>query len=273
VIATPELEVEVLRLLNQAGADMGEQVSVTRTPEGLLQVLGLTQTDKRKRELLSALSSLAGNPAVRLDIQTLDEALARRPKDQVSSSSITVETTQPSSNTLPIDQELRHYFARRNVSEAQTDEAIRQFGDRTLRRSLQVLMHAAALKSLAQRFSQEELRTLDADAKAKWLLLIRRHAQGLQQESAVLRREVAPLFPAVSAQNDSETIEIQSDADLARAVQRLFGICSENDRAIRLAFSVSPESSSDYAIKSAQFWRSLQNAEALAATVSQYHAK
>jgi DNA-directed RNA polymerase specialized sigma24 family protein len=273
VVATAELEVEVLRLLNQAGADMGEQVSVTRTSEGLLQVQGLTQTDKRKRELLSALSSLAGNPAVKLNIQTLDEALARRPKDQISSNSITVETTQPSSNTIAVDQELRQYFARRNVPEAQTEEAIRQFGDRTLRRSLQVLMHAAAMKALAQRFSPEELRTLDSDAKAKWLLLIRRHAQALQEESAVLRREVAPVFPVVVAQNSNETAEIQSDVDLARAAQRLFGICSENDRAIRLAFSISPESSSDYAIKGAQFWRSLQNAEALAARVSQYHLR
>jgi len=42
-----------------------------------------------------------------------------------------------------------------------------------------VLGHAAALKALAQRFSPEELRTLDADAKAKWLMLIRQHAERL----------------------------------------------------------------------------------------------
>jgi RNA polymerase sigma factor (sigma-70 family) len=268
VLATAELEVEVLRLLNQAGADMGEQVSVTRTPEGLLEVQGLTQTDRRKRELVSALSPVAGNRAVRLDIQTLDEALARQPKNKVSSGSISVETTQPSSNTLPIDQELRHYFAGRNVPEAQVEEGIRQFADRTLRRSLQMLKHAAALNALAQRFSPEELRTMDPDAKAKWLLLIKQHAERVQQETAILRREVAPIFPAVASQKVNEPVEIQSDADLARAVQQLFGVCSENDRAIRLAFSISPEASKDSVIRSAQFWRSLALAEALAGKIA-----
>ena len=109
---------------------------------------------------------------------------------------------------------------------------------------------------------------LDTEAKAKWLDLIRQHAIGLQQESVVLRREIAPVFPAVASQKANETSEIQSDADVARAVQRLFGICSENDRVIRLAFSISPDSSKDYSIRGAQFWRSLQLAENLATEIS-----
>jgi len=273
VVATAELEVEVLRLLNQAGADMGEQVNVTRTPEGLLQVQGLTQTDKRKRELLTALTPLVGNPAVRVDIQTLDEALARQPKNQASSNTITVETTQPSSNTIAVDKELRQYFAGRNLPESQIDEAIRQFSDRAIRRSLQVVKHAAALKALAQRFSPEDLRTLDPDAKGKWLLLIRQHADRLQQESAVLRREVAPVFPGVAPSSGAAIAGIQNDAELARVVQRLFQLCSENDRAIRLAFSISPNATSNYAIKSAQFWQSLRVAESLAFEISKTATK
>jgi hypothetical protein len=269
VRATPALEVEVLRLLNQAGADMGEQISVTRTLEGLLQVEGLTQTNERKQQLLSAFSPLIGNRAVRVDIQTLDEALARQAKSQASSSGpITIETTQPSSNTLPVDKELRQYLAGRAVPEAQTEEAIRQFAERAIRRSLQVLKHAAALKALSQRFSLEELRSLDAETKGKWLGLIRQHAQALQQESVILRRELAPVFPAVADQKTNEASKIQSDADVALGVQRLFEICSENDRIIRLAFSISPDSSRDSFVGSAQFWRSLQIAEKLAMEIS-----
>src|SRR5207245_1631485 len=55
IVATADLEVEVLRLLNQAGADLGEQVNVERTAQGLLQVKGIVETDKRKAELLQAL--------------------------------------------------------------------------------------------------------------------------------------------------------------------------------------------------------------------------
>ena len=86
---------------------MGEQISVTHTTDGRLSVEGLAETPKRKQELLDALSALRSNPAVKIDIQTLDEALARQPKGQNSSGSISIETSQPSSNTLPVDKELR----------------------------------------------------------------------------------------------------------------------------------------------------------------------
>jgi RNA polymerase sigma factor (sigma-70 family) len=268
IVATPELEVEVLRLLNQAGADMGEQIDVTRTSEGRLQIQGLTQTEKRKRELLSALTSLASNPAVRIDIETLNEALAKQGKSKVLRQPVTIETTQPSSNTIALDKELRQYFAVRNMSEGQTEEAIREFSDRALRRSLQVLKHAAALKTLAQRFSSQELDALDRQTRSKWLQLIKQHAEKLRQESAAWRREIAPLFPAVADQSGDVTPDIEGDSGLALATQRLFLICSENDRAIRQAFSISPESSSEQAIRSARFWRSLQGSEVLAAKIS-----
>ncbi len=51
-VATPELEVEAWRLLNQAGADTGEQITVARTSEGQLKIDGLVDTETRKGELL-----------------------------------------------------------------------------------------------------------------------------------------------------------------------------------------------------------------------------
>src|SRR3712207_2168805 len=50
VTATSELEVEVLRLLNQVGADLGEQINVTRTPGGRLRVHGVVETQERRGE-------------------------------------------------------------------------------------------------------------------------------------------------------------------------------------------------------------------------------
>lgn len=269
IVATAELEVEVLRLLNQVGADMGEQINVTRTPEGLLHIQGLTQTDKRKRELLAALVSLSSNPAVRVDIQTLNDALQKQPKQNTSPKSVRIETAQPASNTIAVDEELRSYLAGRGISEVQLDEAVRQFSDRALGRSLRVLKHAAALKALAQRFSPEDLTTLKSDAKLKWLQLIKHHAEKLQQESAALRREVAPVFSMVG-QPGGEAADV-GEADLPRAAQHLFQICSENDRAVRLAFSISPDSSNGDAIKGAQFWRSVATAEAIAEKIGRQY--
>jgi len=55
---------------------------------------------------------------------------------------------------------------------------------------------------------------------------------------------------------------------LARAAERLFQMCSENDRVILSAFSISSDSSKTSSIKSAQFWRSLLVAERLAVEIS-----
>src|SRR5262249_37203683 len=96
--ASAALEVEVLRLLNQAGADMGEQITVTRTDEAHLTIKGITETEKRKRELLNVLGPVANNPAVKIEIQTLDEALARQPKNQPSTNSISIESSQASAS-------------------------------------------------------------------------------------------------------------------------------------------------------------------------------
>ena len=54
-VASADLEVEVLRLLHEVGADLGEQVSVTKTRDGLLRVSGVVETEQRKAEILSKL--------------------------------------------------------------------------------------------------------------------------------------------------------------------------------------------------------------------------
>jgi hypothetical protein len=183
---------------------------------------------------------------------------------------MSLETSEPATNALPVEKELRQYFAGRGLADAQIDEAIRQFSGRAIKRSLQVLKHAGALKALVQRFSQEELRTLAPDARANWLLMIRQHAQALQQESSVLRREVSPVFPSMNSDEGKQNLEVRSSEDLVKAVERLFGLCSENDRVIRSAFSLSPDSSRGSQVKSPQFWGSLQTAEVLAARISDF---
>ncbi len=63
-MATAELEIELLRLLQQAKADLHEQIEVKRTPQNKLRVEGIIETDARKAELLFALAAVRGHPAV-----------------------------------------------------------------------------------------------------------------------------------------------------------------------------------------------------------------
>jgi hypothetical protein len=63
VVATSDLEVEVLRLLNEAQADLGEQVSATKGVDGLLHVTGIVDTAERKAEIMRALQPVINHPA------------------------------------------------------------------------------------------------------------------------------------------------------------------------------------------------------------------
>jgi DNA-directed RNA polymerase specialized sigma24 family protein len=267
VTASADLEVEVLRLLHQAGADLGEQISVTRTPEGQLQIQGVVETNERKNELLRALDSVKSNPAVKVQINSAAEALQRLPKSP-SPGSITVERAESGVNTIPVDGELRRYFASNGMSEEQTAASVRRFANNVVDRSSQVLQHAWALKRLTERFSPDELRNLSPEARAYWLVMIGEHCRVLQQANATLRQELQPIFfSAVPADNAEEGIEIKNDGDLVSAAERLLGICTSNHKLLSAAFTVSSDSSNAAAIRSPQFLRSLRSAEKLSARI------
>ncbi len=257
--ASAELEVEVLSLINQSGADLGDQVNVRRTPEGQLLVRGIVETDKRKDEILRALAPVANNPAVRLKIETEAEALrSQRGGDQKGR--ITIERLESSSDKIPADAELRRYFTARGFTGAQLDQAVNQFAGRMVDRSLAALRHAGALERLAQRFSLEQLRTLNPEAKSKWLSLLRSHAQALERDLNSLHRELGPF---INEAGPGAQIRIESDADLQQTIHRLFELCTTSDQAVRAALTIS-EGGNSSAIKSSQFSRSLSGAEALA---------
>jgi hypothetical protein len=258
VFATPELEVEVLRLLNQAGADMGEQVSVTRTADGKLQVGGVVETNERKTEIVKALSSIAVNRAVRIEIETAAEAAARIKRSQPSSSE-DVQRLAIASESIPVGPELRRYF---HIEGTQDTEDVRRFASRMINLSSQAVSHAGAMKRLVNQFSSEELRALQPEARAKWLGLIRSHAIAFEHDTVTLRRELQPVFfPSAEADTSGFDLRIENDADLVRAVQKLFEMAAANYDRVRGSFSVSSGSTGVAPLKSFEFWNSLIESE------------
>jgi hypothetical protein len=114
------------------------------------------------------------------------------------------------------------------------------------------------------------MRSISPDAREKWLKMARQHAAAFERELAVLRQETQPIFLLAQPSSAiSDELEITSDAELTRAIERLHKLALENNEAIREAFTISSQSSST-AIKSSQFWRSLTSAERLAASIKRY---
>jgi RNA polymerase sigma factor (sigma-70 family) len=262
VVATAGLEIEVLRLLNQVDADFGEQVNVRHTPEGQLLVEGVVETAQRKTEIFQALSSVRNDPALRVDIVTPEEAARRQARS--ASGSMTLQDVSPASTRIPADEDLRRYFAARGMAGQQLDGEIQRFADRTLARSRQTMVHAHAIRNLVQRFSAESLRTLEPEARLKWLSLIRGHAELLLRDLKLQDQELNPIFSHALATGDADSFQLTDDASLLRAVERLFDLCATRDETIRSAFSISSDASSASAFRSQQFWSSLKNSEALA---------
>ena len=267
--ASAELEVDVAYLLNQAKGDRHEQLSLLRTPNGLLQVEGVVETQQRKDELLHAFAVVSNNPAVRIDITVVTDVLKRQPN--ISPRQITSSEVEETADTIAVDRELRNYLSR-NTSEAELDEAVRSFSSRTLNRAYRAVFHAIELKKLVSRFAQVDMRTVTPDARSKWLQMLRQQAAAFERETTALQREIQPVFSQPGSAGAVGENLLAGDADLARAVEQLHKLAVENNEAVRAAFAISPRSS-DAAIKSSQFWRSLTHAMKLAAQIKRYHER
>ncbi len=210
---------------------------------------------------------MASNAAVSVEIETVAEELKK--KVAPSAKAVAIEGSSAFANSIPADAELRRYFSARGVTGAQLQDSISQFASRALNRSLKIMQHAWALKRLAARFSADDLRSLDADARAKCLALIQQHAQALAQQNQSLRQELLPVFAASSGVDEGrEAVAIKSDDDLIRAIERLFEVCSANDRVMLQAFAITPDGSKDSTIRTPQIWRALNNAETIADAIA-----
>jgi RNA polymerase sigma factor (sigma-70 family) len=265
-VATAELEVEVLRLLNDIGADLDDQTTVTRAPDGRLKVGGIVASDQRKTEILRALAPVIKNPAVRVDIETVAEAIRREARSQSSPGSVVAQRVEVTQARMAAYEDLRKYVGK---EDAQTDEKIRQFASHVLSRSSQAMSRAGALKRLVGRFSPEDLRTLSPDARSQWLKVVRSHARAIEQESNALRRELSAVFSPSSTFDERQSgIEVSDDASLYSAAERLFELVAENDRVVSSAFAISAGGNTTSAIRALQFWRGLRDAETLAAKIA-----
>jgi RNA polymerase sigma factor (sigma-70 family) len=263
-VASPELEIEVTYLLNRIKADLDEQVSLSRTASGTLRVEALAENEQRKSEILRALGPVRNNPAVKVEVSTVAEAVKRQPD---RSHNTTTRDVEVANNPIPADSELRAYFSGRLAGREGIDAEINNYTNRVMGRSRRALLHASALKKLVARFSPEDLRGLAPDARTKWLGMIHDHALGCQREVASLKQELRMVFGG----SGEPSVEDVTEASLRQAAGRLVELSYANDEAVRSAFTVSSESRGAGALKSNQFWLTLSSAEKLAAAIDRIY--
>jgi hypothetical protein len=116
------------------------------------------------------------------------------------------------------------------------------------------------------RFSSDDLRALTPEARQKLMTLIREQAASLYRELSALRTELQAVVP--SANSAPEQMEVASDTDLLRAVNRLGELVAQIDEGVRGSFSISSEGAATAAVKTDQFWKSLKSAQSLTGKIS-----
>ncbi|HEX8556741.1 MAG TPA: RNA polymerase sigma factor [Pyrinomonadaceae bacterium] len=270
-VASAELEVEVAYLLNQIKANLGEQVSMGRTTGGALRVEALVESEGRKEAILRALGPVAGDPAVVIAVSTVAEELARRERERAGAragGATEREVVVAGAGRIPADAELRAHFGARLADGARVDAEIKGFAARAMRHSRQALLHASALRRLAGRFTPEQARELQPEARAKWLSMIKEHAGAYRREVAALRAQLTPVFGPQGA-----GARVAPAGAPAESAERLLQSSYAQDDAVRSAFTVSEGGGSAAALKSPQFWRALAEGERLAAYVAEAYER
>jgi len=268
VRASAELEIEVTYLLNEIKANLGEQVSLTRTPAGSLRVEALVESESRKAQILSALAPVINNPAIRVEVSTVTEA-AKRQQGSPRPTDATVREVEVANGRVPADSQLRSYFASRLGESKAVDEESKRFANRAMNHSRNALLQAAALKRLVTRFSSEEIRELTPEARNKWLAMIDQHARAYRREVQTLQSELKPIFQQSSP---STQPKMRTDESLIQLADRLVQLSYANDESVRSAFTVSADENG-MVLNSTKFWYSLAEAEALAEAIQAGYQK
>jgi RNA polymerase sigma factor (sigma-70 family) len=268
------LEVNVLYLLDQINANSGEEVQVRRFAGKELVVEAIIESEKRKTEILRALSALSDNPLVKMDVVTLGEAIRRQSNAPHSPESI--EWIVISSDRILVYDDVRRYLEHENArfrsggnsSSGDIEDEIRRFSVRMLGASRQALLHAFALKHLTQRFSPTDLAALDDDSRRRLQDMIRIHARVFRQNVAALRGDLAPIFPHTEADDLDFVTDLRHYTSVLEAIKSLLALANSADETISRAFALNPDSQpvADTPA-SADFWRTLSRAENLAAAL------
>jgi hypothetical protein len=261
---------------------VGDQLSLTKSPGGVLEVQGVAENEEARSEILRALSPVLHNPAVRVEIATANEALARQERHRPNR--VILREFSESDNGIPAFADLHRYFSRpgnlRGASltddglstDDAVDQAVRVFAARVVGHSRRALSHAVELKQLSGRFSTTEVAAISPSARIRWFTLIRNHAEALRRETSLLSGELQPIFFAGQSLPAGEA-GIDREADLAAAIARLHKLVLANDEVIRSGFAASSGASTGQAVKTPRFWASLAATEKLAESVLRLAAK
>jgi hypothetical protein len=229
----------VLYELNKLGADTGEPIEVTRTPEGRIRVTGTVANESRKREISAGLDTVTNRQLFDIRLASLRDLQMSiptlHPTAPTATSVFNVAQAEAPAYTL-----LRKYFASKGWTDERVNMAVAQFSQDALGHSQRALQHAYALDRLGSAFTAEELEAAGQSSDRQWAEMAARHASDLEEELQELHRQLTQVEPAsaqsLTAGSGSFQI-IDTPANFARAAGELLRQTQILNRSIGRAFT------------------------------------
>jgi hypothetical protein len=206
-----EAELRVRLVLNQANADSGEQIVITRSASSI-QITGVVETDERKQELQDDLRRI---PLVHTSLQSIEE-LASRTNVAKPSTSRTEEHFFTAH-----ESPLETYLDEKSATHQQAAELSRGI----LEAALSIERETHALDSLDKRFSSESAR-LSPDGRVLLKELLGRHTKSLTDAIAKEQSLIDRWAPPAPVENRMEHIS-DPVAELLQAASHNKELCDE----------------------------------------------
>lgn len=263
--ASSEDELEILRVLQNANADLGEQISVERRADGKISVSGIVENKTRRDELTKALQAVADPQKVKINIRAVDE-LNRTKRAPNKSETIATEEI-PETTAVPVDRELRSYFSKQGIGGTALNERIEGFSRQILGRSRRVSQFGWSLRKLAEGFSAKQVAEFTPEAKAKRNSLLLARVRDFRREAQGLRDDLQPAFGNLSGA--AGIGKISSEQELREAVKRLADASRNLDEAVRGSFTLG-NAPNAAAVGNASFAQTLKTAIGLAEQIENY---
>jgi RNA polymerase sigma-70 factor (ECF subfamily) len=269
------LEVDALFLLNEVKATLGEQVSVTHDASGV-RIEAIVGTTARKREILAALSPLAGRPEVVIDVRTVSEAAGRQARVPRP---VVVKGAEQAGERTPAYADVRRYLEAHadpawpsggSEREERLEREVLLFGAQALERSHRILEHAWALEHLVEQVAPERVAQLAPSARDRWWAMLHEHAGIVREETSALRLSLAAVFApgARATSHQRQGSPPAAATDVAAGVRQLLAGAQAQDEAVRSAFTVvAGKAGEPLQVATAAFWDNIARVETLAGSM------
>lgn len=265
VSVTSELELNVVYALDRFRTRLGDQLTVLKTQQGVLEIRGVVDSDETRREVRRELSLFVDDPAaIRIQIDTAAEFLARRSQ---GNGRVIFKDFSGSDQSIPLYSELSRYFATHEgaaQTDQQRDRLVRDFAAQVISGSQRAVAHSLELKQLAGRFSAEQFNQFTPSARAKWFSLVRNHAEALRRELTTLNGELQQTLFSHDSAVAVERVDIPTNASLLNEINRLQQLVLAVDQAVRSSFAVSSGTPTADGVKSLRFRKELASSLKLA---------